>query len=170
MRYGKLINQSLRETRSLMMEISPPILYELGLVAALEWLTEQIAKEYAFGIGFQHKGDFENLPHDVSVLLFQAVRELLINAGKHSSAKKAAVAIHGRQNAIIIEVSDNGIGFDTSRLGKPTALGGFGLFSIKERLKSYNGKVTIRSAKGKGTKIQLKIPGLFKITRQRRTS
>jgi signal transduction histidine kinase len=145
-----------------MMEISPPILYELGLLAALEWLTERMADEYSTIVDFKHKGRFDNLPHDFSVLLFQTAREFLINAGKHSSAKKVSVAINGGRTNVEMRVSDNGIGFDISQIGKPTAEGGFGLFGIRERLKSYDGSLVIHSVRGKGTKIRLTIPRMPK--------
>ena len=153
----ELINKSLRETRSLMMEISPPILYELGFIAAVEWLTEQMARDYAIDIRFTHEGNFDNLQHDMAVLLFQTIREFLVNAGKHSQAEEVMVTVRGNHDTIEVQVMDDGVGFDVSNIGQPTAESGFGLFGVRERLKSYGGTFEIVSAKNKGTKINLTV-------------
>ena len=153
-----------------MTEISPPIFYELGFVAAVEWLTENMTKEYDVEISFSHEGIFDGLQHDMAVLLFQTIREFLVNAGKHSLAKQVMVSISTKQGEIEIQVTDDGIGFDVSNIGKPTSEGGFGLFGVKERMKSYGGKLEIISGKGKGTKICLKVPVQSKRKRGRKTT
>ena len=166
----ELINKSLRETRNLMMEISPPILYELGFVAAVEWLTEQMSREYAVDIHFKHEGNFDSLQHDMSVLLFQTIREFLVNAGKHSLAKGVTVAIRGSQDVIEIQVADDGVGFDVSNIGQPTSEGGYGLFGVRERLKSYGGDIKIMTAKDRGTNINLTVPLLSKRKKGRKAT
>ncbi len=166
----ELINKSLRETRNLMMEISPPILYELGFVAAVEWLTEQMSREYAVDIHFKQEGNFDSLQHDMSVLLFQTIREFLVNAGKHSSAKGVTVAVRGSQDVIEIQVADDGVGFDMSNIGQPTSEGGYGLFGVRERLKSYGGDIKIMTAKDRGTNINLTVPLLSKRKKGRKAT
>ena len=166
----ELINRSLRETRSLMMEISPPILYELGFIAAVEWLTEQVARDYAVDIRFTHEGNFDNLRHDMAVLLFQTIREFLVNAGKHSRAEEVMVTVRGSHDAIEVQVMDDGVGFDVSNIGQPTAERGFGLFGVRERLKSYGGTFEIVSAKNKGTKINLTVSLSSKRKRGKKTT
>lgn len=154
-----LLAQSIKQTRSILAELSPPILNEIGFVPALEWLTEQIEDECGLLIHFRCAGDPQPLPHDIDVLLYQATRELLMNVVKHAKAKRAMVTVSEESGGVQVEVCDDGIGLDQSRAGyQGDPGGGFGLFSIRERLKHLGGHLDIRSQKGKGTKCALIIP------------
>ena len=154
-----LITESIRQTRSIMVELSPPILYELGFIPALESLTEQVTAQHGIRIEFDSRDDFEPLSHNIEVLLYTATRELLMNIVKHAKANNAVVTVSGKKGKIQIEVSDNGVGFDKSKTGYRKDLsGGFGLFSIQERLKHFGGELDIKSTRGKGTKITMITP------------
>jgi len=104
------------------------------------------------------------------VLLFQTIREFLVNAGKHSLAKGVTVAIRGSQDVIEIQVADDGVGFDVSNIGQPTSEGGYGLFGVRERLKSYGGDIKIMTAKDRGTNINLTVPLLSKRKKGRKAT
>jgi signal transduction histidine kinase len=92
-------------------------------------------------------------------MLFQAARELLVNVVKHSRADKAIVRITGKGRKIRIEVTDNGTGFDKSRAFRVDINnGGFGIFSIRERLKHFGGNLIIQSREGKGTRVIITSP------------
>jgi signal transduction histidine kinase len=139
-------------------ELSPPILYELGLEVALEWLAEQIQEKHGILANFEDDKEPKPLVNDVRVLLFQAVRELLINIVKHAQAHKVKISVRRENNNIKIIIEDDGVGFSTSEgreLGKTT---GFGLFSIRERLKIYGGHLEVHSEPGKGTRVTLVAP------------
>jgi PAS domain S-box-containing protein len=155
---GELIDQAIQYTRSLTFELSPPILYELGLEAALEWLAEQIQEKHGILANFEDDKEPKPLVNDVRVLLFQAVRELLINIVKHAQAHKVKISVRRENNNIKIIIEDDGVGFSTSEgreLGKTT---GFGLFSIRERLKNFRGHLEVHSEPGKGTRVTLVAP------------
>ena len=154
-----LLKHLITETRALTFELSSPLLYELGLEAALEQLTEQLHEQH--GIQFSFKNDKRRKPldDDIRVLVFQAVRELLINAVKHSQASFIEVSLKRVNNQLCTYVEDNGTGFDTSQFSNDRKrFKGFGLFSIRERLNFVGGKIEIKPMTETGTQIILTVP------------
>nr|WP_321398037.1 CHASE4 domain-containing protein [uncultured Desulfobacter sp.] len=149
------LDQIIRETRTLTFEISPPILYELGLRPALEWLLENTFRQS--GIDTCIEGDLEEnwLDNSLSILIFRTVRELLHNVIKHANASKTVVCLSQKPNLFEICVTDNGIGFDSEKQSK---INGFGLFSIRERFSSIGGEFLVLSVSGEGTRAILRIP------------
>ncbi len=154
-----LIGQTIESTRALTFEMSPPVLYELGFEAAVGWLTRQARQRYDLAVDFKDDGRDKPLDNDIRVLLFQAVRELLVNVVKHASARQAKVSTRRVGNKIRVTVQDDGAGFDASKIGGGDyQSGGFGLFNIRERLDHIGGRVTIESKQGKGTRVTLIVP------------
>jgi PAS domain S-box-containing protein len=155
----ELVQQTIQEIRSLTFELSPPVLYELGLVAAIEWLAEQ----------FQDKHDLrclvesDNLPtplkDDIKVILFRSVRELLVNIVKHAQAKTAKITIRVIKDTIRVRVTDDGIGYNLADNNQGTTNShAFGLFSISERIRHLGGELEIDSKPGQGTMATLLAP------------
>lgn len=144
-------------TRSLTAELSPPVLYELGFEAAVEWLVErQKVLREDLELRFEDDGSPKPLSEDARVTLFQAVRELLVNVIKHAGASTAEVSLCREGDDIRISVEDDGVGFD---VGARKASGDeFGLYSIGERLRAIGGAVEIESEPGHGTRIVLRAP------------
>jgi signal transduction histidine kinase len=156
---GSLLKQAIRDTHSLTFKISSPILYELGLAAALEWLTEQIQKDHGISTRFIADGRIDPLDDDVRVLLFQAVNELLVNVVKHAQAKNVEVSIQRKSENLKVAVGDDGVGFQMPQAYPPRREKcGFGLFSIRERLRPYGGVLEVQSEPGAGTHITLTVP------------
>ena len=148
----RLIEITIKEVRTLIFELSSPLLYEVGLKAAVEQLVEQIQDQHGIPISLEDDGRPKPLGIDGSVVLFQAVRELLLNVVKHSAAHRVRVSISRLNNAVEITVQDDGAGFHVSRRAfRPGRQGGYGLFSIRERLEYLGGKVTVESSPGRGT-------------------
>ncbi len=155
----KHIEQTIVDTRTLVFDLSSPVLYTLGLEAALEKLTEQVKERYQINTKFVDDQMTKPLDDDVNIILFQAVRELLINVVKHAQAKNVEVSIQKDGDSVLISVSDDGIGFDTSVIGSTwDKKEGFGLYSLRERLDNLDGYLEIQSEKGLGTKIRLMAP------------
>jgi PAS domain S-box-containing protein len=155
----KLLDQIIQHTRNLTFELSPPILYELGLEAALEWLTEQMQEQWSIQIDF--KGTTENfqLDNDVSMILFKAVRELLSNVIKHAKAKRVKTLVKDVNNSVKIDIIDDGIGFHIDKKDlNISKMAGFGLFNIMERIDYLGGKFEIKSKPGHGTHVTLIVP------------
>ena len=146
-------------TRSLTYELNPPILHELGLGAGLEWLAEQIHKREGIIVQFEDDGQPRSLEREINILIFNAVRELLINVAKHAKADNVKISLQSDQVGVKVSVADNGIGFNAPETGLPASKSNsFGLFSIKERLNYVGGNLGIKTAPGKGTRITIRIP------------
>ncbi len=153
----ELLAQAIESTRSLTFEMSPPVLYELGFEAAVGWLVRQTRQRYGLEMEFIDDGHAKLLDDDVRVLLFQAVRELTVNVVKHAKAHKATVSTRRVRGNIRVTVEDDGVGFAASE-SWDYRKGGFGLFSIRERLDQVGGRVDIRSRPGRGTCVTLIAP------------
>jgi PAS domain S-box-containing protein len=154
-----LVQDAITSARSLMTQISPTILYELGFVPAVDWLAENILKKNNIEYEFIDDEKEKPLTDDLRILLFQAVRELLTNVRKHSKAKKVKISIKRTKENIQIEIKDNGVGFKISSLDSYCEKDvGFGLLNIRSRIDVVGGSFEIESHKRKGTKIILKAP------------
>ena len=97
----------------------------------------------------------------MKTILYQVVRELLNNVVKHSRAQNAHVLIDMEDGRFRVKVTDDGAGFDPQTLGTPTAEGGFGLYSIRERLIAIDGSLRIESSPGAGTVVTAVLPAAF---------
>jgi signal transduction histidine kinase len=158
-----LLDSTIQYTRNLTFEISPPVLYELGLESALEWLAERYSKKHALKIKLNKSGSINGLREDLQITLFKSTQEILTNAVKHSGADKIVIKTSGTENEIRIEISDNGRGFDPVNLNNENPNNDkFGLFNIKERLDYLGGQVKIKSAINEGTQVMLSAPRLVK--------
>lgn len=154
----RTIEDSIKYTRSLIAELSPPVLYDLGLPAAFRWLGDQMARH---GLRVEVDGpeaDFSIAQED-AVFLFQCVRELLWNVVKHGATDCAKIAYGRDANGLSLAVVDHGKGFDLQTV-RANGDGGnhFGLFSIRERVELRGGRVEIDSAPGIGTWVAITIP------------
>ena len=156
---SRLLECSIQDARSLIFDLSPPVLYELGFTAALEWLAERIQEQFHVPIEFESRFDEPELDNDRQVILFQVIRELLVNVGKHSRASQAKVILSFEAPFLKIQVNDNGVGFDASTIFNPREQnGGFGFFSMRERLNYLGGGLEVKSKPGKGSQIILTVP------------
>lgn len=153
-----MLSQVIAQTRSLIFELSPTVLYELGLGAAIEWLLEQRAG-YGIEFRFQNESKGLRLRRDVAITLFQAVRELLANIIKHSGATGATLRMADDGKSVRINVRDDGAGFDVAEtLARKPQETGLGLASMRERIEHLSGTVQITSAAGAGTEVSLQVP------------
>jgi signal transduction histidine kinase len=160
-----LLSEACDYTRTLVAELSPPVLRGYGLAAALQWLGDYMQKHnLTVTVNVPEIDDF-GLPEDQVMLLFQSVRELLINASKYAGTGAATVTLELRDRHLRIDVSDEGAGFDVAAAAAGdagTSVGAssskFGLFSIRERMKALGGSFDIESAPGKGVRATLTLP------------
>jgi PAS domain S-box-containing protein len=156
-----VVNDALNYTRNLVAELSPPVLHEFGLLAALRWLAEQMQRyQLHVSVRIDSTADVR-LPEDQAVLVFQSVRELLINAVKHAVAKHASLAVEEQDGSLRIVVQDQGVGFDLLAMAtqQPSPMSSkFGLFSIRERMNALGGRLELHSAPGEGTRATLILP------------
>jgi|GEM_PF-1349713 len=155
---GELIAQSIQEIRSLTFEISPPLLYEVGLGAALESLAESFQDKYGFRVAVMDNSNPALFDEEIKVTLYQVVRELLANVAKHASASQALITVGDVGDRVVVSVADNGVGFDAAGAAERWPRdGGFGLFNIRQRITRLGGEFAIDSAIGGGTRVMFGI-------------
>jgi PAS domain S-box-containing protein len=155
------IAKAIGDTRSLMHDMSPPMLHDLGLPEALAGLAGRMQREHGLNIAVQSRlhSRSQSLREDLRTLLYQAARELLINAVKHGGATQATVALAEFGGQLQMSVQDNGCGYaaDPADL-RPNAQRGLGLFSLRERLLLIGGRLEICGCAGGGTLVRLTVP------------
>jgi signal transduction histidine kinase len=155
----ELIREVLDETRSLMCDLYPHALRDLGLQAAVEWLVERTRVNHGLDCVAELVSVPQALPPDTADTVFQAVRELLNNAAKHARAKQIRVVFHASGRRMFIQIIDDGKGFEPDRVSSVDPRhGGFGLFSIRERLSRVGASMHIDSRPGNGTKVTMMFP------------
>lgn len=151
--------RAIQEIRTLTCEISPPVLYELGLIPALEWLAEQTTQRFGVTVHVEHPGTHPELSRSARGALFAAVQELLMNVIKHSKASEATVTLIADDSRVAIEIADDGVGFDAQVMAEAQLdRTSFGLFSIRERLDLMGGRLIICSKAGEGTRVRVQVP------------
>ncbi|HTX35219.1 MAG TPA: PAS domain S-box protein [Bryobacteraceae bacterium] len=157
-----LVEEALQQTRSLTYQLSPPILYQLGLEAGLKWLAENAAKQYGFRVHFTRLGESATLEEETSVFLYSAVRELLVNVAKHAQAHSVDLRLRWFEDSVEVLVHDDGRGFAShvaaDGSGVSESPNGFGLFNIQERSGDLGGRLRLRSEPGKGTAVKIRLP------------
>jgi CheY-like chemotaxis protein/anti-sigma regulatory factor (Ser/Thr protein kinase) len=151
-----MLNEALTYTRSLVAQLTPPVLREFGLIVAIKWLADQMLR-HEMRVSVNCDLELEQLQEDQAVLLFQSARELLINVSKHAGTGEASISVWIEEGMLHLCVADEGHGFDQSSSAKMTA-NMFGLFSIRERMDALGGRMIIESSPGRGTKITLVVP------------
>lgn len=156
-RVESLLDDALAESRSLNTQLSPRILFESGLGAALQWLGDEMREKYGLSVATVMKDGSEVEAEDVRAMAFEAVRELLFNVVKHAGVTEAAVRVYRAGAALAIDVEDRGAGFDLEMepLDRRARLG---LAGVRQRLELVGGRLEVQSAVGKGTTVTLTIP------------
>lgn len=153
-----LIAEADTSTRSLTFQISPPVLHELGLVPGIEWLAEHLLEQYCLTVRVDDDGQPKPVGEEAALVLFRAVRELVINVARHARTDAAAITIRRADGHLRIAVADRGRGFDPQALTTPASAAGFGLFSVREQIDRLGGHTHVRSTPGAGTTVTLSVP------------
>ena len=154
-----MMGESLNVSRSLTTELNPPISHAGRLVPVLEWLAVLMKQKYGCAVDVHNDGETSLKSEETIVLLYQSLRELLFNVVKHANVKRAAVSIREHDGGVTLVVEDRGAGFDPRLLEQsPGVSGGYGIFSIRERISLHGGRLEIESAPGKGSRFTLWVP------------
>jgi signal transduction histidine kinase len=142
----------------LIFDLSPPILYELGLKDALSWLAEDLGKRWGIRIEISDDTLAKPLDDATAGLVFRAVRELITNVLKHAQAPSAHVSLRRSGDQLEIDVEDHGVGFDPEAVTTSSTGGGFGLFSVREQINRLGGTMKVESRRRRGTSVSLRLP------------
>jgi signal transduction histidine kinase len=150
-----LVDQASQSLRSLTFQTMPPILQDLGLGPAIEWLIKDVRLRFGVQSEIECESATGDLNDDVRIIVYRSVRELIINAAKHAEAERIKVSIQREASILRVVVEDDGKGFDPVAL--PDGME-FGLFSIRERLSYLGGDLVIDSSPGRGTRAIIELP------------
>ncbi len=154
-----LVKQLIDTTRNLTVELSPPLLHDIGLVQSIELLCKNLNEKNNMCIEVVEEGEPFELGMDERVTLYQCIKELLYNVIKHAQTSQAQIEIIHQKGAIQVFCRDNGVGFNKSMLGALERDNhNFGLFSIRERVEYYGGHFECRSTLGLGTQVRFQFP------------
>jgi len=155
-----MLQKVIDETRQLINALRPPLLDDFGLISSIQWFTEQYHGLYPHLTTDKRIAIEENLiPSQLKIVLFRIIQEAFTNIVKHSRAQAANLYLKQEENAIHLVINDNGAGFDQDAVSsnrEPNC--GFGILSMKERAKLSGGKLSIESAREKGTVISASWP------------
>jgi PAS domain S-box-containing protein len=147
--------EAIDKSRSLSHELSPPGLSYRDLNGAFEWLAQQIQTKHGLTVHLDARERIELASGPLKSVLYKAVQEMLFNVIKHAHVQEATLRLRRRRGYVCVSVSDQGQGFNPQQ---PGHAGGFGLLSIRERVKLLGGRVKVRSAKGKGSTFLIVVP------------
>jgi CheY-like chemotaxis protein len=160
-----LLDQSINLSRSLVTELAPPVLHQKNLAETLIWLARRAKELYQLEVELVASESIDAASQEERILLFEIVRELLINVTKHAQTSKATVTVapEGRdgRDGLRILVADDGVGFQPEAVLNECELC-FGLLSIKHRLSWIGGELKIDSSPGKGCRVEISLPSRAK--------
>ena len=154
-----LLDQATNDAHSLTVQLNPPILAVAGLEAALEWLGRRMEADYGLRVEFLDDKRSKPLSEELRSIVYQGGRELLINSAKHAKSDRARLFVAREEEMYLLAVEDDGAGFDPAALVPDTSKDcRFGLFSTQIKIERFGGKVTIDSAPGRGSRIEIRMP------------
>lgn len=153
-----LLNQTFDESRSLVTQLCPLVLYNYGLAAGLEWLARQTQERFQLPGAVEADPAVEIADETTREFLFRAAGELLLNAAKHAQASRVWVRMSRTDERACIEVCDDGVGFDSAKPAAKDERGGLGMFTIRRRLALLGGQIDVISSPGQGTRVTIRVP------------
>ncbi len=139
--------------RHLAYQLHPSILDDLGLPIALQRLVDDFTARSRIGGSFGHKNIPTAVPQEIATCLYRVTQESLNNVARHAGASRVDVALTGAQSELMVTITDNGVGFDSEQPRNGSH--GLGLLGMKERVALVHGELFVRSAVGKGTRVQV---------------
>ncbi len=150
-----LLDGSNLSIRRILSELKPSILDEYGLLDALQWQAKQFTENTGIPVVINSAEKSYHLPEAISTCLFRVFQESLTNITRYAEANMVQVFIKQSENILQLRIEDNGIGFEKNLLHNKKT---FGIIGMKERVRALNGKLSIDTIAGKGTKITVNIP------------
>jgi signal transduction histidine kinase len=151
-----VVDRTIEGIRRIIARLSPLVLQELGLVAAIRKEAKDLAKATGVKARVAIGEDVGRLAPEIEAAIYRVVQESLHNVAKHAQAKSASVQMSRHENTVYLTIEDDGIGMPT-KVNSPRSHS-FGLAGIKERIASLDGEVRVHSEKGKGTRLEIMVP------------
>ncbi len=157
-RVDNFLNEATRAAKTLTVELRPPVLYEDGLEAAFQWLANKFKNDHNLEIVLHFQEMPRSLSDTLKIMIFESVKELLFNIVKYAGVNTADLYLKYEKGIITVLVKDQGCGFNPHHIERTASDKGFGLFSIRERLRLLNGELKITSQEEHGTEVEIQIP------------
>jgi signal transduction histidine kinase len=151
----KLLDQTIEELRRIIGRLSPRILEELGLLAAIRKEVRDFTRNSGIKARLETPKSLAELDHEIEVAIYRSLQEALHNIAKHSQAQNFSVRVAGADGSICLLIEDDGVGFARKRSSR---VRGFGLLGMRDRVAVLGGKMRIRSSAGNGTRIKIVLP------------
>ena len=151
-RIKKAAETAVKSIRDIALLLRPPMLDDLGLVPALEWQARETSRRGEMEVEVHAEELKGDLPDEVKVGIYRLVQEALQNAATHAHAKNATVLLKRERNSVVVEIIDDGKGF------QPERTRGMGILGMEERVRQLGGELAIRSTPGKGTAVHAELP------------
>ena len=153
------IDGMIENVRRLSRDLSPLLLEDLGLSAALQWLINNLAKNYNIKTSMDIPSIDHFFPQESRIMIYRIFQEALTNIGKHAQASNLSVAIQCQNGSAIFSLEDDGKGFDLSLvISRNSDERGLGLVTMDERVRLLGGALDIQSQEGKGTRLSFVVP------------
>ena len=151
--------EALREVRHFTQDLRPPMLDDLGLLPALEWLTDDLKKQSGLEVELEVIGTQRRLNPEAELLLFRIFQEASNNVRRHAKASKIEMTLEFNEDRMRATISDNGVGFKPPKsLGELSRIGKLGLLGIEERAQLLGSSLKIKSEPGDGTTVIVEAP------------
>jgi len=151
--------EALEGLRRCAQDLRPRILDDLGLIPALEWMAEDLVRNYGIDAQVKVISNERSLPTEVQLLLFRIAQEALSNIRRHAKASRAWLTIEFGNGKTVLTIKDNGKGFELpQRMGDLASIGKLGLAGMQERVQLISGNLELQSEPGKGTIITVEVP------------
>src|SRR4029077_1170359 len=150
----KLVDATLQSIENVMADLTPALLDEYGLAAALAWYGEEYAQRTGIRVGVQAGEAGASLRPEAAGALFRIAQEALNNAAKHTSAKRITVGLEEKEGELVLRVSDDGKGFDPASAPR----GRWGMTTMRERAEAAGGRLSVESSPGSGTTVSAAVP------------
>jgi PAS domain S-box-containing protein len=152
----ELLEDTTRHLRDIMVELRPPGLDELGLLAALREHASQVGRRAELVLAVVGEEPQPRLPPTEEIALFRIAQEALNNVVKHAQAHECALSLRQNERAVVLSITDDGTGFDTTR--KPV-MGGYGMgtTTMRERAEAIGARLSLEATPGKGTRITVEL-------------
>jgi PAS domain S-box-containing protein len=154
-RVDEMLKEAIQKSRSLSHELSPAVLHMNDLGEVFRWLANRMKTKHGLAVHMDLRGEPTLQSEALTMFLFRAAQEMLFNVIKHTGAREAAIRVRRLTRYVCLSVLDRGCGFDPRQL-KETS--GFGLLGIRERVELLGGRMTIKSAKGQGSRVHIIVP------------
>ena len=155
----RIVEDALQQVRRLATNLRPSMLDDLGLAAALQWITEQSANRSGFLVTFHHVRAQPRLAADIETACFRIVQEALTNIARHAQAHQVEIRLDRQDDHVILSITDDGCGFNLDEMRIRAVAGdSIGVLGMQERATLVGGELTIESALGQGSTVQFSAP------------